>query len=489
MADPDPSTPEFTAALLQSLVKGTSASNELATADQHSFASTYPAYAATLEGLGERLTTMLQGLMQQQQQSSAAAESFSGMDDDDRFEAVVDMSDRLLEQVDANLDAARGVSNATEKQAKQASKHAAKPLADKSKPQSQWADDVNNSDEPFVPKLRSKPNAVQPLKKTLVRSDEEPSQPSSRGETRPQPEMWYAHPYAAEIDAFHPTEAQLLPPAKERLFPPMHTTPCTWVATEAALLALVAKLRGVDEVALDLEHHSQRSYRGFVCLMQISTREEDFLVDTLALRTSLHVLNETLTDPRVTKVVHGAESDVAWLQRDFGLYLVGAFDTGQAARVLELPAFSLAHLLKKVCGVEADKSHQLADWRVRPLTEEMLRYARGDTHYLLHVYDRLKADLKAQGASVCAAAWERSAAVCRAPFRWPVFDAEFGSNKLITRAGKSLTPQQQALHLALFAWRDLTARQDDESCDHVLPNYMLMQLARAAPRTRAELLA
>ena len=389
---PGPATPEFTSALLQSLVEGTRASNELAAADQHSFASTYPAYAATVKGLGERLTALLQSLMQQQQ-GSAAAESFNRMDDDDRFEAVVDLSDRLLEQVDANLDAARGASDAPEKQAKQATKHAAKPPADKSRPQSQWPDDVNNSDEPFVPKLRSKPNAMTPLKLTLVRSDEEPGQPSGHGGgTRPQPEMWYANPYAAEIDAFRPTEAQLLPPAKERLFPPMHTTPCTWVATEAALEALAAKLRGVDELALDLEHHSQRSYRGFVCLMQISTREEDFLVDTLALRPSLHVLNATLTDPRVTKVVHGAESDVAWLQRDFGLYLLGAFDTGQAARVLELPAFSLAHLLKAICGVEADKAHQLADWRVRPLTEEMLRYARGDTHYLLHVYDRLRAD-------------------------------------------------------------------------------------------------
>lgn len=283
----DGSTPEFTAALLQSLVEGTRASNEVASAEQHSFASTYPAYAATMEGLGERLTAMLQGLMQQQEQRSAAAESFRGMDDDDRFEAVVDLSDRLLEQVDANLDAERGAKNALEEQSPQpASKHAARPPPDRSKPQSQWADDVNNSDEPFVPKLRSKPNAVTPLVLTLVRSEEEPGQPSAGDGARPQPEMWYANPYAAEIEAFRPTEAQLLPPSKEHLFPPMHTTPCTWVATEAALKALVAKLRGVDEVALDLEHHSQRSYRGFVCLMQLSTREEDFLVDTLALRTS-----------------------------------------------------------------------------------------------------------------------------------------------------------------------------------------------------------
>lgn len=40
--------------------------------------------------------------------------------------------------------------------------------------------------------------------------------------------------------------------------------------------------------------------------------------------------------------------------------------------------------------LQADKRFQLADWRVRPLTPEMLHYARCDTHYLLYCYDRLR---------------------------------------------------------------------------------------------------
>lgn len=38
------------------------------------------------------------------------------------------------------------------------------------------------------------------------------------------------------------------------------------------------------------------------------------------------------------------------MQRDFGLYLVNMFDTGQAARVLEFPGHGLAYLLEKYCG-------------------------------------------------------------------------------------------------------------------------------------------
>ena len=65
------------------------------------------------------------------------------------------------------------------------------------------------------------------------------------------------------------------------------------------------------------------------------------------------------------KVFHGAESDIGWLQRDYGVYVVNMFDTGQAARVLNLSRFSLAHLLQQYCDVTADKQYQLADWRIR----------------------------------------------------------------------------------------------------------------------------
>ena len=59
------------------------------------------------------------------------------------------------------------------------------------------------------------------------------------------------------------------------------------------------------------------------------------------------------------------------------------------------------------CDVTPDKRYQLADWRIRsvsqgqflypsievkfrPLPEEMLLYARSDTHYLLYIYDCLR---------------------------------------------------------------------------------------------------
>jgi hypothetical protein len=41
--------------------------------------------------------------------------------------------------------------------------------------------------------------------------------------------------------------------------------------------------------------------------------------------------------------------------------------------------------------------YQLADWRVRPLPDDMLHYARADTHFLLAAADALRAELCTAG--------------------------------------------------------------------------------------------
>lgn len=65
--------------------------------------------------------------------------------------------------------------------------------------------------------------------------------------------------------------------------------------------------------------------------MQVSTRAADYVVDTLALRNEMGpALGKIMADPAVVKVLHGADHDVVWLQRDFGLYIVNLFDTGVA---------------------------------------------------------------------------------------------------------------------------------------------------------------
>ena len=55
-------------------------------------------------------------------------------------------------------------------------------------------------------------------------------------------------------------------------------------------------------LSLGIQNHSYRSFQGFVCLMQISTRNHDYIIDTLELRHLMYRLLDPFTDPRIVKV-------------------------------------------------------------------------------------------------------------------------------------------------------------------------------------------
>lgn len=175
----------------------------------------------------------------------------------------------------------------------------------------------------------------------------------------------YKHPYETEILQLKYPEAMY--ESKEPIkYQPVESTTATFVNTFEGVLDMLAELKRADVIAIDTEHHDFRTYYGLLSLMQISTREKDWIVDTLQpWRHKLEILNEVFADPKIVKVLHGAYMDILWLQRDLGLYVVGLFDTFHAAESLQYTSKSLAYLLKRFVDFDADKKYQLADWRIR----------------------------------------------------------------------------------------------------------------------------
>jgi exosome complex exonuclease RRP6 len=175
----------------------------------------------------------------------------------------------------------------------------------------------------------------------------------------------YNNPYETEIQQMTYPE-RVFEHAEPIVYTPIKESEAVWVDTYEGVLAMLSELKEAKEIAIDLEHHDYRTYIGLTCVMQISTRNKDWVVDTLQpWRRKLEVLNEVFADPGIVKVLHGAFMDVIWLQRDLGLYLNGYFDTHFASEALGYPQRSLAFLLKKFADFDADKKYQLADWRLR----------------------------------------------------------------------------------------------------------------------------
>lgn len=337
-----------------------------------------------------------------------------------------------------------------------------------SRPQNDFKTPVDNKeDTPFIPRLKSKPHS---------------STSSYRG-------IDDEHPYQIELDNFKPPQVQLARGAASQS-PILISTPLVFVDTESRLKKLLKDLSRVSEIAVDVEHHSYRSYQGITCLLQISTRQKDYIIDTLALRDDLQILNEVFTNPRVLKVFHDGRWDILWLQRDLSIYVVNMFDTYRAAKQLSFDKLSLAHLLKHYCNVDADKTSATEDWRKRPLPDKMIAYARQDTHNLLYIYDRLRQDLidQANGhTNLLLNVYQRSIEVCKRRYikmrKQP--DAHL---KLYQKSDEYSFGYRQLFVLrALYAWRDTVARQEDESCGYVLPNRILMEIADRMPRKKREI--
>jgi exosome complex exonuclease RRP6 len=286
------------------------------------------------------------------------------------------------------------------------------------------------------------------------------------------------------------------------LYSPFDETSAIYVDTEEKMLEMLEELKKASEIAVDLEHHDSRSFIGVVSLMQISTRSQDWIVDTLKpWRRNLQCLNEVFANPNIVKVLHGAYMDVVWLQRDLGLYLVGLFDTHYAAKALGYTGGSLAFLLKKFINFDAQKQYQLADWRVRPLPQELLDYARSDTHFLLYIFDHMRNELIERSDFAVPdherdKIWDvlsKSSETCLQRYENPIYDPDLGQGamgwyKLIHRNPVDFTPQQFAVFRAVHKWRDDVAREQDDSANYVMPNHNIITLAKSPPTSREELI-
>ncbi|CAL2032925.1 unnamed protein product [Caenorhabditis brenneri] len=344
------------------------------------------------------------------------------------------------------------------------------------KPQKTYSIGADNSAAPFASKLTVKHHAIEKRTGiTLIDDDESGKRDWNRAETETEEE----HPYIAEILHFKVPKDQMTP-AEPIKFKKLDETTLTMVDTKEKLEALRDVLNNVKEFAVDLEHNDMRSYLGLSCLIQISTRDEDFIIDPFPIWDEIGILNDPFANPTILKVLHGSDNDVLWLQRDFGVHIVNLFDTYVAMKKLKFPKFNLAYLVSRFADVILDKQYQLADWRARPLSKAMINYAREDTHYLLYCYDMLREQLLKQNEQDLASVYSECTDVCVRVYKKPVFNPKGYMTEIKLRF--ALNSRQDYVLTNLYRWRDTVARAEDESPQFVLPNTMLLNISESLPR-------
>ncbi|CAD8159466.1 unnamed protein product [Paramecium octaurelia] len=145
-------------------------------------------------------------------------------------------------------------------------------------------------------------------------------------------------------------------------------------------------------LGVDIEHYSDKvdDFKiSFACTIQLSTVEMDYIIDVMKLR---HVCNKYLTpifeNQKLLKIFHGCEVDFRVLFSDLKIIVKNILDTSKIdmALIKSPNAQSLEKLCKQYLNIHLDKLYQTSDWRIRPLPQQMIEYARLDSASLLFLY-------------------------------------------------------------------------------------------------------
>jgi ribonuclease D len=243
---------------------------------------------------------------------------------------------------------------------------------------------------------------------------------------------------------------------------------------------LAARARELGRLGLDTEFMPEGRYRPLLCLVQIVVDEEIAVLDPLE-GFEPGSLADVLADPAVEVVVHAGRQDVAILRRQWKTTFTNVFDTQIAAGFAGFSAQAGYNgLLHDVLRVRLPKTASFTRWDARPLTEEQLRYARGDVEHLLPLADEIGGRLRSRGRLE----WAREE--CRA-----IAEAtdERDPDEVWRRLPRvtSLDPRDRAVARELAAWRERTASHEDRPVGSVVRDPTVVELAKRQPAGRREL--
>ena len=258
----------------------------------------------------------------------------------------------------------------------------------------------------------------------------------------------------------------------------MNLHPVIVIENQNDLSHLIKKLEQSTPISIDTESNSFYAYYNRICLIQVSTEEQDYIIDPIALNGGVGEFGKILSNPAIEKIFHAAPNDISGLKRDFKFKVENIFDTSIAAKILGYTQLGLAHILFEHFGVNLNKKWQRHDWGRRPLKSEQIEYARFDTHFLLPLRHRLAAELEAK--ELLDSAREAFEKVCSHQAQ----EKHFRPGDFLHICGaQSLDVTGKRVLKALYLFREQEARRRDRAPFRILTNETLLRLALQRPKT------
>lgn len=268
---------EFLRQFMSSLIKLTKASNELPQGISFNYATSFKNFKDQQADTATQNGLLIQNLIGFCRNSSDTYTNYLPEDftEPQCYDIVVDGIDVLLDRADIKLEASTDTLTGNIQASLILDKGDFLMEIDDSiaKPQAVFQINVDNSrEQPFQPKLIRKFHAINPSH--IERPSIQVQEFERRGDEEDTiaPKYCYIHPYEEEIQSLSLPTLLLQNVSEEQiaLSPSIDSKPFTWIETIGDLESMIDELAiEKQEIAIDLEHHSQRTFQGLTCLMQV----------------------------------------------------------------------------------------------------------------------------------------------------------------------------------------------------------------------------
>ncbi len=248
--------------------------------------------------------------------------------------------------------------------------------------------------------------------------------------------------------------------------------PVTFINHLSELRAASQEIRNSRLIAIDTEANSRHRYPEQLCLIQLATTQNIFVIDTISIKEISH-LKDIFLDPSIIKVFHTADYDVRSIDRHYGFRIKGIFDVAVAGRFTGIRQFGLAALIENLIGITIEKNRrmQTADWGKRPLSNEALDYAADDVRYLPALREILVARL--QGLERIS--WVLEECTRLEELRYEAKDPETAF--VSVKGASKLDGYELAILKTLYMFREKEALRQNRPPHYVMPESTLVYLA------------
>jgi ribonuclease D len=253
------------------------------------------------------------------------------------------------------------------------------------------------------------------------------------------------------------------------------------IRNEEDLKKLCEEIDSHGRFSLDLEFIPERTYEPEICLIQVSTDLDAYIIDPYDVRDMTEIWKR-VADPNILKVLHAGDQDLDLMHLSCGLLPQNVFDTQIAAGFIGFGyPIGYGKLLNQLLNISLSKSESFTDWTNRPLTQSQIDYALDDVRHLLGLHDKLIELLDERQRK----SWAIDE--CKRYTDPSYYEKDRGKDFMRIKGASSLSRRGLSVLKAICDWRHGEASRTNRPLKSIVADNVIFEFARHPPKNQAEI--